>query len=35
LFQYQVREDADRIENETNEYLPLYPIADTNKLQRR
>lgn len=35
LFQYQVREDADRIENETNEYLPLYPIADAGTVQRR
>jgi hypothetical protein len=35
LFQYQVREDADRIENETSEYLPLYPIADAGTSQRR
>jgi len=35
LFQYQVREDADRIEDETNDYLPSYPIADAGTLQRR
>jgi len=35
LFQYQVREDADRIEDETNDYVPFYPIADVGTLQRR
>lgn len=35
MFQYKVRDDADQIDDETNDYLPITPLAETVSNPRR